>query len=72
MYNQVTDRYRFVEVEVIKAPPLIGRIISAGEVRTGAGQPFEEDKSVGGDTMEDSAIRMMPALSELMREEPET
>ena len=39
---------------------------------TVAGQSFEEDKSVGGDTMEDSAIKIMPALSELMREEPET
>lgn len=31
MYNQVTDRYRFVEVEVIEAPPVLGRLISAKE-----------------------------------------
>lgn len=45
---------------------------SSGEHETGADEAFEEDKSVGGDTMEDSAIKIMPALSELMREEPET
>jgi hypothetical protein len=45
---------------------------SSGAGRTVAGQSFEEDKSVGGDTMEDSAIKIMPALIELMREEPET
>lgn len=31
MYNQVTDRYRFVEVEVIEALPVLGRLISAKE-----------------------------------------
>jgi len=31
MYNQVTDRYNFVEVEVIKALPVLGRMISSVE-----------------------------------------
>ncbi len=31
MYNQVTDRYRFVEVKVIAAPPVLGRMISSVE-----------------------------------------
>ena len=32
---------------------------------------FEKDTSVGGDTMKDSAINIMPAINELMRKEPE-
>ncbi len=31
MYNQVTDRYQFVEVKVITAPPVLGRMISSVE-----------------------------------------
>ena len=31
MYNQVTDRYKFVEGAVIKAPPVLGRMISSVE-----------------------------------------
>lgn len=31
MYNQVTDHYQFVEVKVITAPPVLGRMISSAE-----------------------------------------
>lgn len=44
---------------------------SSGGSGTVADEAFEEDTSVGGDTMKDAAINLMSPLSELMREEPE-
>lgn len=38
---------------------------------TSSGTSFEQNTSFGEDTMEDSAINMMPAINELMRKEPE-